>query len=104
MVILPHPLRPQEHRLLQGHRNLVAQLKVELKGEGAKNWKPAPGEGTGKRIAGLVFILILLAQGSVSWATGECFWDPLHHPLCYFQITIIPRDSEIRRQAFLWLK
>lgn len=73
MVTLPHPVRPQGHRLLQGRRNLVAQSKVELKGKGSKNWKPVPGEGQMK----VSFRMALLAQGSVSWATGECLWDPL---------------------------
>lgn len=55
------------------------QSKVELKGTVVKNWKPAPGEGH-RKVSSLVWVLgwTLLVQGSVSWASGECLWDP--HP------------------------
>lgn len=65
MVTLPHPFRPQGYRLLQGRRNLVAQSKVELKGKGAKNWIPAPGEGH-RKVSSLVWAL-----GWLCWLRGQ---------------------------------
>lgn len=102
MVTLPHPFRLQGHRLLQERRNLVAQSKVELKGKGAKNWKPAPGEGH-RKVSSLVWALGWLCwlRGQFPGLTGECLWDPSTILSVIFKVRLFHMIAKFRGVSLL---
>lgn len=73
MVTLPHSRQASGAQTPARTQELGYAVESGTEGQRWKNWKPGPGEGQMK----VSFGMALLAQGLVSWATGECLWDPL---------------------------
>lgn len=52
-------------------------------------------------LAGLGFRVALLAQGSVSWATGECLWDPSTILSVIFKLRLFHMIAKFRGVSLL---